>query len=162
MGRRHHRSRSHPRRISLGARIRRPQSRNPGIQNRSPSDLSKLEIILRTLLANFIVDVLPLLLILAGILLVIKAQKSGPGSSIRRYLGISLVSLPVGIIAYIIAGIAAARIRGDGHFYGVPFGGYSVSNNTADLISVLVWVALVFVGLAGALHPRQAHPPGTN
>ncbi len=83
--------------------------------------MSKLEIILRTLLANFIVDVLPLLLILAGILLVIKAQKSGPGSSIRRYLGISLVSLPVGIIAYIIAGIAAARIRGDGHFYGVPF-----------------------------------------
>jgi len=117
--------------------------------------LSKLEIILRTLLANFIVQVLPFLLILAAIFLVIKARKAGPGSTIRRYLGISLVSLPAGIIVYIIAGIAAAALRGDGHFYSVPFGGYSVSNNAADLISVLIWVALVFVVLAGILRPRE-------
>jgi hypothetical protein len=117
--------------------------------------LSRLEIILRTLLANFIVQVLPVLLILAGIFLVIKARRAGPGSSIRRYLGISLVSLPVGIIVYIIAGIAAAAIRGDGHFYSVPFGGYSVTNNAADLASILIWVALVFVVLAGLLRPRQ-------
>jgi len=107
------------------------------------------------LLANFIVLVLPILLIIAGILLVIKARKAGPGSSIRRYLGISLVSLPVGIVVYIIAGIAAAALRGGGHFYSVPFGGYSVSNNAADLISVLIWVALVFVVLAGKLRPRR-------
>ncbi len=117
--------------------------------------MSKLEIILRTLLANFIVQVLPFLLILAGIFLVIKARKAGPGSTIRRYLGISLVSLPAGIIVYTIAGIAAAALRGDGHFYSVPFGGYSVSNNAADLISVLIWVALVFVVLAGILRPRE-------
>jgi uncharacterized membrane protein HdeD (DUF308 family) len=117
--------------------------------------LSKLEIILRTLLANFIVQVLPILLIIGGILLVIKARKAGPRSSIRWYLGISLISLPAGIIVYIIAGIAAVTMRGDGHFYGVPFGGYSVSNNAADLASILIWVVLVFVVLAGVLRPRQ-------
>ena len=117
--------------------------------------MSKLEIILRTLLANFIVQLLPLLLIAAGIFMVIKAPKAGPGSSIRRYLGISLVSVPVGIIVSIIAGIAAAAMRGDGHFYSVPFGGYSVSDNAGDLASILIWVALVFVVSAGVLRPRQ-------
>jgi hypothetical protein len=117
--------------------------------------VSKLDVILRILFANFIVEILPLLLIIAGILLVIKARKAGPGSSIRRYLGISFVSLPLGIILYIISGIVAATMRGDGHFYSVPFGGYSVSNNAADLISVLIWVALVFVVLAGLLRSRQ-------
>lgn len=117
--------------------------------------MSNLEIMLRILLAYFVVLVLPILLILAGIFLVIRARKSGPGFSMRRYLGISLVALSVGVVAYTIAGIAAARIRGDGHFYSVPFGSYSVSSNVADLISVLIWVALVFVVLAGILRSHQ-------
>jgi len=109
---------------------------------------------LRILLAYFVVLVLPILLILAGIFLVIRARKSAHGSSIRHNLGISLISFPLGVLAYVIAGIAAARIRGDGHFYGVPFGGYSVSNNVSDFISILIWVALVFVLLAAMLRPR--------
>jgi hypothetical protein len=117
--------------------------------------LSNLEIMLRILLAYFVVLVLPIVLIIAGVLLVMKGCKEGPGSSIRRYLGISLLSLPAGIIVYIVAGIMAATVRGDGHFYSVPFGGYSVSNNGAVLISVLLWVALIFVVLAGLLRPRQ-------
>jgi hypothetical protein len=117
--------------------------------------LSNLEIMLRILLAYFVVLVLPILLILAGIFLVIRARKSGSGSSIRRHLGISLISLPIGVLAYVIAGIAAARIRGDRHFYGVPFGGYSLSNNAADLMSMMIWVALVFVVLAGILRSHQ-------
>ena len=117
--------------------------------------MNKLGIILRILLANFIVEILPLLLVIAGIVLVINARKAGPGSSIRRYLGISLLSLPLGIIVYIISGIVAAAMRGDGHFYSVPFGGYSVTNNAADLTSVLIWVALIFVVLAGVLRPHQ-------
>ena len=116
--------------------------------------MSKLEIILRTLLANFIVQVLPVLLILSGIFLVVKARKAGPGSSIRRYLGISLVSLPAGIIVYIIAGIAAAAMRGDGHFYSVPFGGYSASNNSAIFASLLIWIGLTFVVMAAVWRPR--------
>jgi hypothetical protein len=110
---------------------------------------------LRALLANFVVQVLPLLLLVAGIVLVIKSRKAGPGSSIRHYLGISLVSLPAGVVAYIIAGIAAASFRGDGHFYSVPFGGYSVSSNAAIAVSLLLWIGLVFVVLSGILHQQR-------
>ena len=117
--------------------------------------MSKLEIILRTLLANFIVQVLPLLLMVAGIFLLVKAHKAGPGSSFRRYLGTSLVSLPAGVFAYVIAGIVAAAMRGDGHFYSVPFGGYSVPNNAAIFASLLIWTGLVFVVMASMLRPRR-------
>jgi len=113
--------------------------------------VSHIEVLLRTLLANFIVQILPILLIIVGVVLVVRAQKAGPGSSIRKYMGISLISLPVGIVLYIIAGIAAAAVRGDGHFYSVPFGGYSVSNNATDLLSIMIWVAFVFVVMAGIL-----------
>jgi uncharacterized membrane protein HdeD (DUF308 family) len=117
--------------------------------------LSKLEIMLRILLAYFVVLVLPILLILAGIFLVIRARKSGSGSSVRRHLGISLISLPIGVLAYVIAGIATAGIRGDGHFYSVPLGGYSVSNNAAILASLLLWIGLAFMILAAVVRPRR-------
>jgi hypothetical protein len=117
--------------------------------------LSNTVIIVRILLAKFVVLVLPILLIFAGVLLVMRAQKSGRNASLRRHLGILLVALPVGVVVYIFAGITAARIRGDGHFYGVPFGGYSVSSTAADLVSVLIWMALVFVVLAGILRSHK-------
>jgi len=59
------------------------------------------------------------------------------------------------VIVYTIAGIVAARIRGDGHFYGEPFGGYNVSSNAADLKSVLLWVGLLFLVLASLLRTRE-------
>jgi hypothetical protein len=116
--------------------------------------VSKLEIMLRALLANFLVQVLPLLMIVAAIILVLKARKGGPRSSLKHYLGISLAALPAGIIAYIIAGIAAAAIRGDGHFYSVPFGGYTIDNGPL-VTSVALWIALVFAVLAFALRRRE-------
>lgn len=116
--------------------------------------MSKLEIMLRALLANFLVQVLPLLMIVAAIILVLKARKGGPRSSLKHYLGISLAALPAGIIAYIIAGIAAAAIRGDGHFYSVPFGGYTIDNGPL-VTSVALWIALVFAVLAFALRRRE-------
>lgn len=116
--------------------------------------MSSGESMLRILLANFIVKILPLLLIAAAVVLISKARKGGPGSSARRYIGITLAALPAGVIAYIVAGIAAARIRGEGHFYGVPFGGYSVSNDAATLASLFVWIGLVFGVLALVLRPR--------
>lgn len=116
--------------------------------------MSKLETMLRILLANFIVQVLPLLMIVAAIVLVLRARKGGPRSSLKHYLGISLAALPVGIIAYIAAGIVAASIRGDGHFYSVPFGGYTVDNGPIGA-SVVVWVAFVFVVLALPLRPPR-------
>lgn len=116
--------------------------------------MSNSETMLRILLANFIVEILPLLLVVAAIVLIIKARKGGPGSTARHYLGISLASLPVGLIVYIIAGIAAAAVRGEGHFYSIPFGGYSVSNNAAILASLFVWIGLIFGVLALVLRPR--------
>jgi len=106
---------------------------------------------LRILLANFLVQILPLVLIAGGIVLVVKSRRE---STWRRYLGISLVSFPVGIFVYIIAGIAAAAIRGDGHFYSVPFGGYSVSDNLAIGASIVIWIALVFFSLAVLLRRK--------
>jgi hypothetical protein len=116
--------------------------------------LSKLETMLRIFLANFIVQVLPLLMIAAAILLVLKARKGGSRSSLKHYLGISLAALPAGIIAYIIAGIAAATVRREGHFYSVPFGGYTVYNGPI-VISVVLWIAFVFAVLAFVLRPRE-------
>lgn len=40
------------------------------------------------------------------------------------------------------------------HFYGVPFGGYSVSNDAATLASLFVWIGLVLGVLALVLRPR--------
>jgi hypothetical protein len=107
---------------------------------------------LRILLANFLVQVLPVLLIAAGIILALKSPREATG---RRYLGILLVSFPVGVFVYIVAGIAAAAIRGDGHFYSVPFGGYSVSDNFAIGASIVIWMILVFLILAGLLRPKR-------
>jgi ABC-type dipeptide/oligopeptide/nickel transport system permease component len=106
----------------------------------------------RILLANFVVEVLPLLLVVAGIVLIVR-RRSG-GDYWTRYFGIGLVSFPAGIVAYIFASIVAARIRGDGHFYSVPFGGYTVSNNIALGSSILIWIALVFVALAAIIRPK--------
>ena len=108
---------------------------------------------LRILLANFIVQVMPLLMIAAAILLVLKARKGGRGSSLKHYLGISLAAIPAGIIAYIAAGIAAASFRGEGHFYSVPFGGYTVDNGPIGA-SVVFWLVLVFALLAAVLRHR--------
>jgi len=109
---------------------------------------------LRVLLANFIVQILPFLMIAAAIILVVKARKRGPASSFVHYFGISLAALPAGIVAYIAAGIVAARLRGEGHFYSVPFGGYTVDNAPIG-ISVALWIAFMFALLAFALRPRR-------
>lgn len=73
---------------------------------------------------NFLIEILPLVLIVVGIVLVVRSRRDTPG---KRYLGFALISVPVGICAYIIAGIVGTAVRGDGHFYSVPFGGYDKS-----------------------------------
>lgn len=108
---------------------------------------------LRVLLANFIVQVLPLLMIVAAIILILKARKGGPGSGFKRYMGLSLAAIPGGIIAYIFSGIAAAAIRKEGHFYSVPFGGYTIDNGPL-VVSAVLWIALIFAMLAFLLRSR--------
>lgn len=99
--------------------------------------------------------VLPFLLIAVGIFLMIKARTAASGVSAKFYAGTLLVSLPLGVIAYIASGIIAARIRNEGHFYSVPFGGYTASNDAALLASTVVWIALVCVCLAAIFRPRN-------
>lgn len=106
---------------------------------------------LRILLANFLVEILPLLVIIVGVVLVARSRRETPG---KRYLGFALISVPVGALAYVIAGIVAAAIRGDGHFYSVPLGGYRVNHNGGIAASVVTWMALVFVLLAGLWRPK--------
>ena len=104
----------------------------------------------RLLLSNFVVMVLPLLMLVTGVMLVEKAPRV-----IWRRLGLLLVALPSGILAYIIASVAGASLRGDGHFYSVPFGGYDLSNNTAVGASVLLWIGAVFGVLAFVLRFKK-------
>jgi len=65
------------------------------------------------------------------------------------------MSLPMGSASYNLTGILVARIRGRGSFYSVPFGGYSVSNDAATLMSLLTWVAVVFVVLVCVYRPPR-------
>ncbi|HET9402379.1 MAG TPA: hypothetical protein VFO34_15650 [Candidatus Acidoferrales bacterium] len=107
----------------------------------------------RILLANFIVEYVPLALAVCGILLL--ARKSSRAVAWKRYVGIACISLPVGVLVYIIASMIAAPLEGGGHFYSVPFGGYDPGANAAILTSAVLWIALVFGVLAFAFRARK-------
>ena len=110
---------------------------------------------MRTFLASFITIWLPLLLIAGGILLVVKSRSARGGANAKFYTGALLLSVPLGLIAYIASGMMAAALRGEGHFYSVPFGGYTASNDAALASSALLWIAMVFICLAAILRPRN-------
>jgi hypothetical protein len=107
--------------------------------------------VLRILIANLLVQVLPLALVAAGLVLLFRRQA---GSAVLwRSLGLVLLALPLGLFAYIAVGVAAAGLRGDGHFYSVPFGGYTLSN--ADVLtSAAMWIAITLGILFLAIRAR--------
>ena len=107
----------------------------------------------RVLLANSLVMGLPALLIAGGVLLITRGRTNA-----HRTFGFILMAIPIGIIVYIVAGIAAARMRGEGHFYSVPFGGFTISDNTAIGFSIVIWIGLVFLALAGLFRRRTSCP----
>jgi hypothetical protein len=111
--------------------------------------------IFRTLLANFMVMGLPLLLISSGIILILKSRSATGGANARFYIGAVLLSLPLGLVAYVGSGVIAATLRGEGHFYSVPFGGYNASNDAALVSSAVVWIGMTFICLAAILRPRN-------
>src|SRR5690349_8313287 len=69
---------------------------------------------IRTLLATFLTMWLPLLLIAAGILLVVKSRSARGGANAKFYTGALLLSVPLGLIAYIVSGMIAAALHGGG------------------------------------------------
>lgn len=107
----------------------------------------------RMLLANFIVEYLPLALIVCGIFLL--ARRASRAVPWKRYIGIGCISLPLGVLVYIIASVIAAPLEGGGHFYSVPFGGYDPGANTAILLSAMLWIALIFGVLAFVFRARD-------
>ena len=105
---------------------------------------------MRAVLTINLLWALVLLLIAAGIWMVATARRNA-----LRYLGIVFLAVPGGILVYVVSGIVAASLRGDGHFYSVPFGGYNIaSSNTPIYVSVAVWISIVFFILAALLRRR--------
>lgn len=102
-------------------------------------------------------EICPILVLVTGIeALRRKYRFSVPWT---RYLSLALVSFPLGLIAYLTTSWKAASIRGDGHFYSVPFGGYTVLNSVPMACSLLIWIALVFVLLALIFLPKISASP---
>ena len=105
----------------------------------------------------------PFILILAlpfagGILLLAITGRSARWRTARNVAGFFLVAVPVGGLAYLFSGILIAGVRGVGHFFSVPFGGYAVTDN-AILASLICWVGLVFALLVVVFHRRFERSP---
>jgi hypothetical protein len=100
----------------------------------------------------------PFILLLAlplaiGIYLIASTGRGARWRLARNLIGIFLVAVPLGGLAYLFSGIWIARARGVGHFFSFPFGGYAVTDS-ALLSSLACWVGLVFVLLAVAFRGR--------
>ncbi|HXH49271.1 MAG TPA: hypothetical protein VNM47_07985 [Terriglobia bacterium] len=105
----------------------------------------------------------PFILLLAlplavGIYLIASTGRGARWRVARSLIGILLVAVPLGGLAYLFSGIWMARARGVGHFFSIPFGGYAVTD-TALLSSLAFWVGLVFVLLAVAFRKRLKRLP---
>jgi hypothetical protein len=85
----------------------------------------------------------------------VKSRSARGGANAKFYTGALLLSVPLGLIAYIVSGMIAAALHGGGHFYSVPFGGYTASNDAALASSSLLWIAMVFICLFVTLRPRS-------
>ena len=104
-------------------------------------------------LVALLFEICPVLILVTGIEVLRRNYRfSVPWT---RFLSLGLVSVPAGLVAYLIASWKAAAIRGDGHFYSVPFGAYTVLNPIPLALSLLIWTALVFVLLALVFLPRR-------
>lgn len=105
----------------------------------------------------------PFILMLAlpmavGILLIAITGRNARWRMVRNIAGFFLVAVPGGGLAYLFSGIWIARVRGAGHFFSVPFGGYTVTDS-ALLSSVICWVGLVFALLVALFRQRFRRSP---
>jgi len=72
-----------------------------------------------------------------------------------KHILIGLASILAGAVTYFFLGIALARIKGQGHFYSWPFGGYSVGGSDSVLMTSLAfWIILWFLALAKLFQQR--------
>ena len=94
----------------------------------------------------------------AGILLIATTGRKARWRIARNLAGFFLVAAPMGGLAYLFSGIWIARERGVGHFFSVPFGGYTVTDN-ALMLSLICWVGLVFALLLVVFNRRFKRAP---
>jgi hypothetical protein len=64
-----------------------------------------------------------------------------------RLMVIMFGCIPGALLTYYLAGIGTALAIGQGHFYSVPFGGFSVGSNDAVLVGSVVFWLLVWIGV---------------
>ena len=64
-----------------------------------------------------------------------------------RWMVILFGSIPAALLTYYTAGIGTALAIGEGHFYSVPFGGFSVGSNDKVLVSSVVFWWLLWIGV---------------
>ena len=62
------------------------------------------------------------------------------------WMVITFGALPSALVFYFLLGISLARAMGQGRFFSVPFGGYSVSGNEVLVASVVFWL-IVWMGI---------------
>ncbi len=80
---------------------------------------------------------------LTFIVFVLVAAMTDVGIAYRsRWLTVSVPAALLGAVSYFMAGIYAAKLKGAGKFYSIPFGGYDISNDWNLFASTLFWVGL--------------------
>lgn len=64
-----------------------------------------------------------------------------------RWMVILFGCVPGALLTYYVLGIGVAMVMREGHFYSVPFGGFSVGSNDLVLGTSIVFWLLVWVGV---------------
>ena len=64
-----------------------------------------------------------------------------------RWMVIMFGSIPGALLTNYILGIGVAMAMHEGHFYSVPFGGFSVGSNDAVLVASIVFWLVLWVGV---------------
>src|SRR5215472_13776829 len=73
-----------------------------------------------------------------------------------RWMVIMFGSIPAALLTYYLAGIGTALAIGQGHFYSVPFGGFSVGSNDVVLVGSVVFWLLIWIGVLSLLTRKFA------
>ena len=68
-------------------------------------------------------------------------------TSKSRWKVIAFGSVPGALLTYYLTGIGAALAIGEGRFYSLPFGGFSVGSNDVVLVASVVFWLLLWIGI---------------
>jgi hypothetical protein len=75
-----------------------------------------------------------------------------------RWMVITFGSIPGALLTYYILGIGTALTMGQGRFFSVPFGVFSVGSDDVVLITSVVFWLLSWIGVLSLLTRRFSRP----